>query len=76
MEVIFQTGATPRLTIGLHDVVTADGVRKNIPIECVMVRTSSDLANLPEYPAGTVAYTPGFSNIWQLNTAGTWVEMG
>ena len=77
MEVSKKTGAVPRLTLGLHDVVGADGkLMKGMPIDCVMVRSSADLVNLNDYSAGTVAYTPGFVSIWQLDTAGNWVEMG
>lgn len=27
------------------------------------------------YPPGTIAYTPGFTNMWQLSTLGEWVPM-
>ena len=76
-EMVVSPGAIPRLTMGLHDVVTATGVlERNVPIPCVMVTAEADLANLPEYPAGSMAYTAGFAKIWQLSAAGTWVAVG
>lgn len=76
MDTAYKTGAVPRLTLGLHDIVGADGkLMKGMPIECVMIRSSSDLASL-NYPAGTMAYTAGFKRIWQLDTNGNWVEVG
>lgn len=41
----------------------------------VMVTAQSDLANLPVEP-GTIAYTAGFGQMWQLAANGTWVEIG
>lgn len=41
----------------------------------VMVTAQSDLANLEGYLPGTVAYTAGFANVWQLAANGTWVSL-
>jgi len=39
----------------------------------VMVTAKADLAQLPDiYPPGTVAYTCGFKNMWQLGADGEW----
>jgi hypothetical protein len=57
------------------DVLQGGGVAMDIPTPAVMVTAESDLANLPEYPAGTIAFTAGFSAMWQLSAAGNWVSM-
>jgi hypothetical protein len=72
---IFYTGAIPRLTLGLHDIVMEDGIHRNEPISQILVRGSADLALLTGYGVGSVAYTPGFGKIWQLDYNGTWVEV-
>lgn len=42
----------------------------------VMVSSESDLANLPDtLPTGTIAFTAGFSSMWQLGLDGTWTEI-
>lgn len=69
------TGAIPRLTLGLHDIVMEDGIHRNEPISQILVRGSADLALLTGYGVGSVAYTPGFGKIWQLDHNGTWVEV-
>lgn len=41
----------------------------------VMVTAESDLANLPDtYEPGTIAYTAGYQDIWQLAADGTWAD--
>lgn len=39
--------------------------------ESIMVADESELAELNVEP-GTVAYTAGFGNMWQLDAEGTW----
>ena len=39
--------------------------------ESVMVSSESDLEELNVEP-GTVAYTAGFGNMWQMDAEGTW----
>lgn len=42
----------------------------------IMVSAETDLDNLPDiYPPGTVAYTAGFQDMWQLGADGTWVSI-
>lgn len=42
----------------------------------IMVTAEADLDNLPDiYPPGTVAYTAGFQDMWQLDADGNWVSM-
>lgn len=42
-----------------------------VPYESIMVSSKSDLSGLICAP-GTVAYTAGFGNMWQLDAEGTW----
>lgn len=60
---------------GNMDYVLNGVVIKDAPTKAVMVTAQSDLANLTGYEAGTIAYTAGFSDMWQLNASGTWVEI-
>lgn len=42
----------------------------------IMVTAEAYLDNLPDiYPPGTVAYTAGFQDMWQLDADGNWVSM-
>ncbi len=60
----------------MFDVVDSDGVlREDIPAKEVQVRSENDLANLPNYQPGTLAYTAGFKKIWHKAADGTWVEV-
>jgi len=60
----------------MYDVVDADGVlREDVPGKEVMVTAESDLAGLPDYQPGTLAYTAGFKKIWHKAADGTWVEV-
>ena len=63
------------LTAGLNDVVSGGVLTQDTPARSVLVTAQSDLANLPEYPAGTIAYTAGFKAMWQLSAAGSWVSV-
>ena len=38
----------------------------------IQVESKSDLANLTDTFTGTIAYTAGFKNMWQLAADGTW----
>ena len=51
-----------------------DGViTKHAPIQLVLVSSESDLSSLTDYEAGTIAYTAGFVNMWQLSPDDNWV---
>ena len=64
------------LDLGMIDVVDSDGVlREDVPCKGVMVTAESDLASLPDYQPGTIAFTAGFGSMWQLSAAGTWAEV-
>ena len=43
---------------------------------CVMVGSENDLDDLDDYTPGSVAYTAGYSNMWQLDASGEWVSIG
>lgn len=43
----------------------------------VMVESESDLDSLPDtYQPGSLAFTAGYQQMWQLAADGTWVEIG
>ncbi len=48
---------------------------KEATASAVLVTAQSDLASLTGYAPGTIAYTAGFKNIWELSAAGTWVDV-
>ena len=50
--------------------VNSDGNLAEVPNVSIMVDAITDVPDNCE--PGTVAYTPGFANMWQLDTAGTW----
>lgn len=60
---------------GVNDVVHGDLLVKDTPAPTVLVEAQTDLAQLPAYPAGTIAYTAGFKAMWQLDTQGNWVSV-
>lgn len=58
-----------------NDVVHGNLLVKDTPAPTVLVEAQTDLAQLPTYPAGTIAYTAGFKAMWQLDTQGNWVSV-
>ena len=63
-------------TIGDMDYVQNDKVIVGANAGSVMVTSESDLAQLEGYATGSIAYTAGFADMWQLNASGTWVALG
>lgn len=66
---------TTYLNIGDMDTDYVDGsgnLVKNDDAKMVMVRSKADLDLLEGYRPGTIAYTAGFKNMWQLDTGGEW----
>ena len=59
----------------VNDVVHGDLLVKDTPAPTVLVEAETDLAQLPAYPAGTIAYTAGFKGMWQRNTSGNWISV-
>lgn len=66
---------TKVLSGSTNDVVHGNLLVKDTPAPAVLVSSLSDLANLPAYPAGTIAYTAGYQLMWQLSAAGDWVSV-
>ena len=62
--------------IGVLDVVVDGVLKEDYPCKAVMVESSSDLANLPDYAPGTIAFTAGFGTMWQKDSDGTWQTLG
>ena len=60
---------------GVQDIVVNGELVRGAAYGQVMVESSSDLADLTGYPAGTIAYTAGFGSIWQLGTDGEWASV-
>lgn len=64
------------LDLGMIDVVDSDGVlREDVPCKGVMVTAQTDLANLPDYQPGTIAFVAGFGSMWQKAADGGWEEI-
>ena len=53
-----------------------DGVLyKGNVADSVMIESLDDLSGLTDLCPGSIAYTAGYKRMWQLNAAGTWVEI-
>lgn len=61
--------------IGVYDAIIDGELIREIPCRAVMVTAESDLANLPDYQPGTLAFTAGFATMWQKDAEGTWQEV-
>ena len=57
------------------DVVIDGALHVGVPTASVMVTGEDDLAKLPAYPAGTIAFTAGYTAMWQLGADGNWVTI-
>lgn len=56
------------------DYVKDGEIHKHAPIESVMIESDADLALLTGYAPGSIAFTVGYSRMWQLAADGTWTE--
>ena len=66
---------TTYLNIGDMDTDYVDvggNLVKNDDAKMVMVRSKADLDVIVGYRPGTIAYTAGFKNMWQLDASGEW----
>ena len=45
------------------------------PIKSIMITEESDLATLTEYNVGTIAFTAGFTKMYQLDADGDWINI-
>ncbi len=63
-------------TLGNVDYVDGNGkIKTEVPVACVMVRSSADKSLLADYEPGTIAFTAGFAAIWQKKADGTWADI-
>lgn len=70
----------PHVFDGVQDLGNIDYVKngkiyKNAQCVGVMITSSSDLALLDEYGVGTLAFTAGFTSMWQKDIDGVFVQM-
>lgn len=63
------------INIGEIDYVKDGVIHRSRPLKAVMVKQQSVLAKLDSYEPGTIAFTVGFSNVWQKDIDGTWVSI-
>lgn len=66
---------TTYLNIGDMDTDYVDvsgNLVKNDDAKMVMVRSKADFDVIGSYRPGTIAYTAGFKNMWQLDASGEW----
>lgn len=61
--------------LGNIDYVKDGKVYKNAQCVAVMITASNDLLLLGDYGVGTLAFTAGFTNMWQKDIDGTFVQM-
>ena len=55
------------------DYVDGDGnIHVHVKTTDILVTSKADLDNLTGYKPGSVAYTAGFGNMWQLDANGEW----
>lgn len=60
----------------LHTLSVRNGQLANITPVTVMVSAEADLATIVnEVPAGSIAYTAGFAQMWMKSQEGNWVEI-
>lgn len=58
------------------DYIDSDGnAHIHSKVSEVIVTDASDLAGLTGYGVGSIAYTAGFANMWQLSASGDWVAI-
>lgn len=67
----------PENVESIMDYVGSDGkLHRGVTARTVMVTDGDDLAELPaDYLPGTIAYTAGLADAWQLDAEGTWVRI-
>ena len=63
------------VAMGVTDYIENVVAHNSNVMHSVMVESESDLASLDNYAVGSIAYTAGFGNMWQLSASGEWVEM-
>ena len=59
-----------------YDYIDENGdIQQNVQGASVMVKAEADLSSLTDYKPGTIAYTAGFTGVWQKAADGTWVSL-
>lgn len=57
---------------GATNTVKGGVLHRSDPPQAILVESQADLEHLGEVPAGSIAYTAGYSSMWQLSAAGSW----
>jgi len=57
---------------GETNTVKAGVLHRSDPPQAILVESEADLEHLGEAPAGSIAYTAGYSSMWQLSAPGSW----
>lgn len=60
---------------GNTDYVVDGEVYENAPIKIILISSESELELLSKYEPGSIAYTAGFTSMWQKAPDGTWQDM-
>ena len=61
--------------LGNLDYVKNGEIFKNAACVAVLVGSESDLGLLDDYETGTIAFTAGFTAMWQKGADGNWASM-
>jgi len=61
--------------LGNIDYVKSGQVYKNETCSGVLISAESELDLLDDYPVGTLAFTAGFTTMWQKDVSGSWVSV-
>lgn len=72
--VVTPSGSSTR-TSALLDYVQNGVLHVNSEARAVCVTGQNDLAELTGYSPGSIAFTAGYKNIWQLGADGAWVDL-
>ena len=62
-------------TSGEIDYIKDDMLYIGANLRSVLVSSESDLPNLTDYEPGTLAFTVGYKDMWQLGLDGSWVSL-
>ena len=62
--------------LGTHSIIKNGEVIKDVSSKLVYCNSQNDLeAHTSEFPAGTIAATYGFGDMWQLDDSGVWRDI-
>ena len=60
---------------GNTDYVINGEIYENSPVKIILISDESELELLTNYEPGAIAYTAGFTSMWQKAPDGTWQNM-